>query len=47
MISKFGLGMVIFPCILSNLGGDAKVKYVDPVLSETLSKYTFSDLDYD
>ena len=41
IISKFGLGMVIFPCILSNIGGAASVKYIDVFTSDTLNKLSF------
>ncbi len=41
IISKFGLGMVIFPCILSNIGGAASVKYIDQFTSDTLNKLSF------
>jgi hypothetical protein len=41
IISKFGLGMVIFPCILSNIGGAASVKYIDEFTSDTLNKLSF------
>ena len=37
MISKFGLGMVIFPCILSNVGGAASVKYDNAMTNDTLN----------
>lgn len=42
IISKFGLGMVIFPCILSNIGGAASVKYIDVFTSDTLNKLSFN-----
>jgi hypothetical protein len=33
--------MVIFPCILSNIGGAASVKYIDVFTSDTLNKLSF------
>lgn len=38
IISKFGLGMVILPCIISNIGGVANVKFLDSITSNTVNK---------